>query len=325
VAGLYGERVVESLRSARLTTDLLTFPAGEANKTRQQWLELSDRMFALGCGRDSCVVALGGGVTGDLAGFVAATYMRGVPLIQAPTTLLAMIDASVGGKTGVDTPSGKNLIGAFHPPRAVLADTRLLDTLPDTELRSGLAEAVKHGAILDADYFDWITAHAHAILEREPAHLGQLVSRSVELKARVVAADPLEHGERAILNFGHTVGHALELHAAYGIPHGFAVAAGMLIEAAAGEAAGITAAGTRDRLQETLGRCRVPASAAADPAELLPAMRLDKKARGARARFVLLAQIGRTARTAAGEWTHELPESVVNAALRRVIRDAGVV
>src|SRR5690606_4159708 len=193
-----------------------------------------------GFGRDCCVIALGGGVAGDIAGFVAATYMRGVPFVQLPTTLLAMIDASVGGKTGVDTAAGKNLVGAFHAPRIVIIDPLTLRTLPETELRSGLAEAVKHGAILDAAYFDWIADHVDDLLARDHAALEYLIARSVDLKANVVSEDPLESDRRAILNFGHTVGHALERCTNYRLPHGFAVSAGMCAEAALGQAAGFT-------------------------------------------------------------------------------------
>jgi len=169
------------------------------------WTMLSDKMLAAQFGRDSAVLALGGGVVGDVAGFVAATYLRGVPYIQVPTTLLAMIDSSIGGKTGVDVPAGKNLLGAFHQPRLVVADLDLLGTLPPPQLAAGIAEAVKHGAIADADYFAFLEREHHAVTTKQPAALEQLVRRSVEIKAGVVAADERETGRRAILNFGHDV------------------------------------------------------------------------------------------------------------------------
>jgi 3-dehydroquinate synthase len=269
-------------------------------------------MLELRFGRDSCVIAVGGGVAGDLAGFVAATYMRGVPLVQVPTTLLAMVDASVGGKTGVDTDAGKNLIGAFHAPRLVLADPLVLATLSPTQFRAGMAEAVKHGAILDRKYFEWIEANLDAILALQATPLEELVARSADLKARVVMDDPYEHGERAALNFGHTIGHALELQSGYELPHGFAVAIGMVIEAAAGEAAGITEPGTRMRIAQLLTRVQLPVSPnLVHVGTLLDALRLDKKARRARPHFALPARIGALARPPGDAWTFELPDSIL--------------
>ncbi|MGH7466007.1 MAG: 3-dehydroquinate synthase, partial [Longimicrobiales bacterium] len=201
LADSYGARAVDSLRGAGLNAELLAFDDRESHKTRETWAALTDRMLELRFGRDACVIAVGGGVTGDVAGFVAATYMRGIPFVQVPTTLLAMIDASVGGKTGVDTGAGKNLVGAFHSPAVVIVDPAALRTLPAVQVRSGLAEAVKHGAILDTKYFTWIGDHADDLLALDPAALAHLIARSVELKAAVVSEDPLEDGRRAILNF----------------------------------------------------------------------------------------------------------------------------
>jgi 3-dehydroquinate synthase len=312
IEALYGQPVLAALREAGRRAALFTFPAGEAHKTRAVWSDLTDALLAARFGRDSCIVAVGGGVAGDLAGFVAATYMRGIPLVQVPTTLLAMLDASVGGKTGVDTPAGKNLVGAFHPPRLVVIDPEVLRTLPDAEVRSGLAEAVKHGAILDVAYVDWIRAHADDLLGLDPAAVEHLVRRSVELKAEIVAADPFEHGQRAILNFGHTVGHVMELASGFSIPHGFAVAEGMLAEAAIGELAGITEPGSVERLAVVLRALGLP-DRARPFAHLSGSMRLDKKARGAEPRFALLARIGESARNAAGEWTHSVDPRVLDA------------
>jgi 3-dehydroquinate synthase len=319
VAALHAEHLLASIRAAGGHAELFTFPDGESAKTRATWSDLTDRMLAAGYGRDTAVVALGGGVAGDLAGFVAATYMRGVPVVQVPTTLLAMIDASVGGKTGIDVAAGKNLVGAFHQPALVLMDPALLRTLPVDHLRAGLAEAIKHGAILDADYFDWIARHAGELLAGDAALMTRLVARSVELKAAVVAEDPLEHGRRAILNFGHTVGHALEHASGYTMLHGFAVAAGMVAEAEAGEAAGITASGTASRLADTLRACGLPTHAGTfDVDGLLAAMSLDKKARGGTPRFALLQHVGGCAQAAGGTWTHALPHNALAAALRHV-------
>jgi 3-dehydroquinate synthase len=181
----YADRITQSLSNALL----IAYPGGEANKTRETWQHLTDLMLERGLGRDTCVIAVGGGVTCDLAGFVAATFMRGVPVVQVPTSLLAMIDAAVGGKTGVDVPAGKNLVGAFHPPHHVLIDPSVLQTLPDRELSNGLAEAVKHGAIADAAYLEWITESAPSIFERRMHTLESLIRRSVEIKSQFVAGD----------------------------------------------------------------------------------------------------------------------------------------
>ncbi|HZB28493.1 MAG TPA: 3-dehydroquinate synthase family protein, partial [Gemmatimonadales bacterium] len=200
--------------------ETLTFPSGEKSKTRETWASLSDSLLERGLGRNGALIALGGGVTGDLVGFVAATYMRGLPYLQVPTTLLAMLDASVGGKTGVDTPHGKNLIGAFHPPHAVIADPSTLATLPDRAYRAGLAEAVKHGLIADQAYFEWMEAETAALDTRDLGVVTRLIRRSIEIKAEVVGRDERESGRRAILNAGHTVAHALEQASNYELPHG---------------------------------------------------------------------------------------------------------
>jgi 3-dehydroquinate synthase len=318
VAQHWGATVLASLSAAGLQAEQIVFEAGERNKTRDSWSLLTDRMLELGFGRDSCVIALGGGVVGDLAGFVAATYMRGVPVVQVPTTLLAMIDASVGGKTGVDSPAGKNLIGAFYPPRAVLADPLTLKTLPAVELVGGMAEAIKHGAIADADYFDWIEESAAGLLAGADELLVALVHGSVVIKAGFVGVDLYESGARAALNFGHTIGHALERVTSYGLHHGHAVAIGMVIEARAAELQGIAEAGTADRLTRALERVGLPTMlpAGVDAAAVLDAARSDKKARAGETRYSLIARIGQVARGPRGEYTHELPTSSIKAALR---------
>jgi 3-dehydroquinate synthase len=296
----------------------LTFPPGEPSKTREQWARLTDALLAQGFGRDSGLVALGGGVAGDLAGFVAATYMRGLPYVQVPTSLLAMLDASVGGKTGVDTPQGKNLIGAFHPPVAVLADPRALATLPDREFRGGMAEAVKHGLIADGDYFAWMERDAEALLRRDEMALTRLVRRSVEIKAEVVSGDEREAGRRAILNAGHTVAHALERATAYGLPHGEAVALGLVAECALAEALGIAPAGLGARVAALLGRLGLPvrltAPIAAD--RLVQAMGTDKKNRAAQLRFALPRELG--AMDEGERWTRAAPEGAIREALERI-------
>lgn len=317
VATLHGSTARTALRAAA-RTELLTFPAGEASKTRETWSRLTDELLVLGVARDGCIVALGGGVTGDLAGFVAATYLRGIPLIQVPTSLLAMIDASVGGKAGVDVAAGKNLVGAFHQPRAVVIDPDVLRTLPDAQLRAGLAEAVKHGAIADAAYLENIGRSAADLLAREGDTLDALIRRSIAIKADVVAADPLERGRRAILNFGHTIGHAIERASAYSVQHGFAVAIGMVVEAKIGEAFGVTDPGTADAIVEALRAVGLPTSMPLDlaPVGIIAATRADKKVRDDRVRYALLARPGEPTRDPAGDWTLAVPDDIVTDVLQ---------
>ncbi len=319
VAALHGGSLLDALGAGRLRAKMFTFPAGEVNKIRRSWSRLSDELLAAGFGRDGCVVALGGGVTGDLGGFVAATLLRGIPVVQVPTSLVAMVDASVGGKTGVDTRAGKNLIGAFHPPRVVVADPDYLGTLPAAERAQGLAEAVKHGAILDARYFDEVARSAAGVLAGDASAMEAVVRRSVELKAHVVSEDEREGGLRQLLNFGHTLGHALEAESGYTLPHGSAVSLGMVLEARAGERIGRTATGTADRLAEVLAACRLPTTLAAepDPAAILARTRSDKKTRAGSPSYVLLDRIGRVDGT--GGWTHPVPDEVV----LDVLREAG--
>lgn len=306
VAELYGERAVRSLRQAGCSARLFTFPQGEGSKDRRRWRELTDELLEAGLGRDAAVVALGGGVTGDLAGFVAATYMRGIPVVQVPTTVLAMVDSSVGGKTGVNAPAGKNLVGAFHHPAHVLLDPSLLSTLPVEHRRAGLAEAVKAAAILDPDFFDWLESETPGLRRGDPGLLGELVRRAVPLKVRVVSRDPREHGLRAILNFGHTLGHALEAAADYGVLHGDAVAAGMRLEVALGEEMGVTEDGTRGRLVgllDGLGLDWAPAPSLGVE-RILGAADSDKKRRAGELRVVLLRRIGEVARDPGGAHAH---------------------
>ena len=312
VAELLSARVLDACRGAGLTVDLFTFPAGEASKNRAEWSRLTDAMLAAGFGRDACVVALGGGVTGDLAGFVAATYLRGIPVVQVPTSLVAMIDSSVGGKTGVDVPRGKNLVGAFHPPRVVVVDPAVTSTLPRAERSQGLAEAVKHGAILDAAYFAELAADAPALLEGDVAATARAVRRSVELKAGVVSDDEREAGLRQVLNFGHTLGHALEAASDYRMGHGTAVAAGMVLEARLGERLGVTEAGTSGRLEDALACCGLDTAPALPPSGGRPLDYLgaDKKARRGRPRYVLLRRVGAVAHE--NGWSRPVPDDLVS-------------
>ncbi len=315
VAGLYGAPAVEACRAAGLDAHLFVFPEGEASKTRSIWSALTDEMLDAGVRRDGVVVAIGGGVTGDLGGFVAATYLRGIPVVQVPTSLVAMIDASVGGKTAVDVPAGKNLVGAFHRPRVVIADPETTLTLPRSERAQGLAEALKHGATLDRSYFERLAEEADALLSGSTDATFAAVLRSVELKARVVGEDEREAGPRQVLNFGHTIGHALETASRYALGHGSAVAAGMVLEAALGERVGVTEPGTRDRLRDVLGRFELDAlpTHTWDLEVILDYLGADKKVRAGRPRYVLLDRIGTVHRE--GAWSHEVPRADVEAVL----------
>lgn len=320
VAALYGERLLAACRDAGLHTDLMEFPAGEPHKTRDTWAALIDRLLELGIGRDGAIIALGGGVTGDLAGFVAATYLRGIPYAQIPTTLIAMVDSSVGGKTGVDTPAGKNLVGAFHQPRLVVADVDVLSTLPAPHLRAGMAEAIKHAVIADADYFEALERNRPALLERDRVALTGMVARSVEIKASVVTSDEREAGRRAVLNFGHTVGHALEASGGYTLLHGEAVSIGMAVEGRLAEEIGVAETGTGGRIEgllEGFGLPRAP-SGTAPMEELLAVLRRDKKSRDAQVRMALPRRIGSMAGSDAEGWTTPVAEEVLRQVLGRL-------
>ena len=288
VAPLYLDKLKQNLPGSAIES--ISLRDGEAFKTVETATSVLDKLVGSAANRDTTVIALGGGVVGDIAGFAAACYMRGVAFIQVPTTLLAQVDSSVGGKTGVNHPQGKNLIGAFHQPRIVLIDTETLDTLPDRELRAGMAEVIKHGAIADPEFFGWLEGNMPALLARSPEALAHAVQRSCEIKADVVAADEREAGRRAILNFGHTFGHAIERCQGYGEwLHGEAVAAGMVM------AAQLSGLGAEDvsRLQALIDSAGLPdqpprISAAA----MLGAMGMDKKVLQNKMRFVLLNRLG---------------------------------
>jgi 3-dehydroquinate synthase len=302
VAPLYLAGVTSALRAARpdLLIGELVLPAGEASKTLANFGAAITALASLGATRDACVMALGGGVAGDLAGFAAACWMRGVDCVQLPTSLLAMVDSSVGGKTAVDIPEGKNLVGAFHPPRAVIADTAALRTLPPRELRAGLAEVIKYGAIGDPLFFRWLQAEHAALLAGDDAALAQAIARSCEHKAEIVARDPLEKGERALLNLGHTFGHAIETEQGYGAPgndnlnHGEAVAVGMVLAARLSARLGMSSEADTDQLRDLLLRYELPVEIPAGlaPDALLARMRLDKKNLAGRLRLVLWRGIG---------------------------------
>jgi 3-dehydroquinate synthase len=315
VAPHYAATLVESLRVLGATT-LHVVPAGESHKTREQWARLTDEMLDAGCGRDSTVVALGGGVVGDLAGFVAATFMRGVPVVQCPTSLLAMIDASIGGKTGVDTVAGKNLVGAFHPPAMVLADVDTLRTLPEAHRRAGLAEAIKHGIVADAGYLERISVDLTALVAGDPAVTLDCVTRSVKIKSEVVTSDTHERGRRKILNFGHTLGHAVEQVSGYALLHGEAVAIGMVIEARLAEQVGIAEPGTSSAIERVVARAGLPTMppASLNSSDILRATKADKKTRAGSVEYALPSRIGSMAGAERG-WAVPVDDSAVLAVL----------
>jgi len=299
VAALYGKHALESLAAAHIPASLVEFPAGEAHKTLDTVQRVFDGLFRVDppIDRSTVVVALGGGVPGDLAGYVAASALRGLPWVQCPTTILAAVDASVGGKTGVDHEAGKNLIGAFHQPRAVLMDVGTLATLPDEHFRNGLAECVKHGVIRDASLLDLIEDRAEQILAREADTLTDLLARNVQIKAAVVSADEREAGERAHLNFGHTIGHAIEASVGYdSILHGQAVSLGMVAANRLAVDRGLIEAEAAERVEDLLTRLELPVRQAdLDADAIWDIMQHDKKARGGQVHMILPVVIGQVA------------------------------
>jgi 3-dehydroquinate synthase len=295
VGALYLDRLQQALAAAGAQTVPVLVADGEQAKSWAELDRITDAMLAARLGRDAVVVALGGGVVGDLAGFAAAIYQRGIPFIQVPTTLLAQVDSSVGGKTAINHARGKNMIGAFHQPLAVVADVASLDSLPDRELKAGIAEVVKHGFILDLAFVGWLEANMDALLERDRGALEYAVRRSCELKAQVVASDERESGLRAILNFGHTFGHAIEAGAGYGQwLHGEAVAAGMVMAAELSVRAGSFRREEAERVKALIARAGLPVRGPDLGIDrYLSLMQVDKKAAGGKLRFVLLEGLGR--------------------------------
>jgi 3-dehydroquinate synthase len=295
VARLHGRRFIRLLEGRGDRAALVTFPPGERSKTRETKARLEDRLLALGAGRDTVVVAFGGGVTGDLAGFLAATWLRGVPLVAVPTSLLSMVDAALGGKTGVDLPGGKNLVGAFHQPVSLWADVRLLRTLPLRTYRAGLAEAVKTAAVLDAAFFLRLESDAVRLLRRDEPSVERVVAHCLALKGRVVASDERETGRRAILNFGHTAAHAIETATDYRVQHGEAVSIGVVAEARLAERITGLPRADADRIEALLRAFGLPVRppSGLDPRRLALAARRDKKTRSGVARCALPERIGR--------------------------------
>lgn len=319
VGPLYADRVAASFADARLVTIFAVSP-GEASKTRDSWATLTDQLTTTGHGRDTTVIALGGGMVCDLAGFVAATYMRGIKLVHVPTTLLAMVDAAHGGKTGVDTVGGKNLVGAFHPAAGIFVDPEVIDTLPLREFQAGLAEILKHGVVRDEQYFSDVVAELPGLLsqtETSGDRLARFIVRSIEIKTEIVSRDEREQGLRKILNFGHTLGHGIEAASGYSLLHGEAVAIGMCAEARAAERAGIAETGTADVIQAAVCRAGLPTALPldVDVGRVMQLAHADKKKRSGALEYALPERIGSMAGGESG-WTLPLPDELVKEVLR---------
>lgn len=299
VAALHGPAVLAALEAAGVRARLLTVPPGEASKSFDELERVIDRLLAFSLDRRDLIVALGGGVVGDLAGLAAALYMRGIDFVQVPTTLLAQVDSSVGGKTAIDTPRGKNLVGAFHQPRLVVADIDLLATLPSRQLRSGWAEVLKHGLICDAPFFDWLAGEGAAGATGDPAALTRAVVRSVEIKSAVVGEDEREAGRRALLNLGHTFGHAIEAELGFDearITHGEAVALGCALAFRFSAFRGVCEAAVAQKVEKVIAAAGLPTRLAGvgtfSAEALLKRMAGDKKAEGGRLTLILARAIG---------------------------------
>ncbi len=307
VAKLYGEQLLASLKGAGLDCALLSFPAGEASKNLRTFAELASRLAQNNFDRKSAIIGFGGGVSGDLAGFLAASYMRGIPFIQIPTTLLAQVDSSVGGKTGVDIAEGKNLIGAFYQPKAVYIDISLLQTLPKEELVGGFGEVIKYGIIRDRVFFDFLVQERNSVLSLAPEKISRLIASCCTIKAEIVAADEKESGLRRILNFGHTIGHAIEAASDFTITHGFAVAVGMAAAARLSFYNGLLAEDEKEQIIDAIKSYDLPVET--PPAikkigrqAICNFLRTDKKNRDGRLFFVLPTAIGKTVITSDVEW-----------------------
>jgi len=294
VRALYGESLLKKLSALGSKVHLFSFPSGEANKTRETKELLENQFFEKSLGRDTCVIALGGGVVTDLAGYLAATYCRGLPLVLIPTTLLGMVDASLGGKNGVNTPYGKNMVGTIYQPKKIWIDVSFLKSLPLKELKNGIVEMIKHGLIMDAHYFEFLETHSEALLNRDVAILEEAIIKSCHIKNEIIEEDISENGKRRLLNFGHTIGHAIEQVTHYAVSHGEAVAIGLLAESYIAQELGYLKSASLDRILAILEKYSIPLTLADAISEeaLLQAMSRDKKSKNGKARFVLINEIG---------------------------------
>ena len=308
VASLFGDTILESLAAGGIGAELITFPGGEASKNLDTIARLASALAQRGFDRQDGLLALGGGVTGDITGFLAATYMRGIPFVQVPTTLLAQVDSSVGGKTGVDIPEGKNLVGVFYQPRCVYIDSRVLSALPQSELLNGLAEVIKYGVIYDRTFFEFLETRRQNILALELPVLEEVIATCCAIKADVVEKDEREADLRRILNYGHTLGHAIEAASSYTLAHGSAVAIGMVAAAELGVLKGILAADEKARIRKLISDFGLPVEIPIelDRQEIISYLKTDKKTVGGRVFFVLPSTIGKVIITDAVEENHIL-------------------
>jgi 3-dehydroquinate synthase len=322
VKKLYAKRLDHHLKKAGYNTLLLSFPAGEKSKTARTKSKIEEKMLTAGCDRHSLILAMGGGVVGDLAGFIAATYMRGISYIQLPTTFLAMIDSAVGGKTGIDTPQGKNLIGAFWQPIAVIADTQCLKTLPKQHMINGLIEAIKIFLLCDVKSLTDVQENLDLILSQDVSILNNIIHRAVTLKATIVINDEKDKGQRAILNFGHTIGHALEHLTDYKHLHGYAVALGLLVEAKIAQLLNVLAEEHYVFIKRLLNRLNIESSALKqfDVHEIIQCTQTDKKKQDGVIPYVLINALG-SVYTANNRFAHPVPESIVQQAFLDTIED----
>src|SRR3989344_7019417 len=292
----------------------VTVPSGESSKSREMKEEIEDNLLEHKFGRDSLVIAVGGGVIGDLSGFTASTFNRGIPIIHVPTTLLAMADSSIGGKTGINTKHGKNLIGTVYQPEAVFSDMDFLETLSDEEFKSGLAEIIKQGIIQDKELFDYLEEHTKDILERKKDILQHIIKRSIELKKQVFELDSHEMGLRQILNFGHTYGHALEAYHSYRIKHGFAVAQGMIVEARISVMANSLKENDEKKIKNLIESFGFPMSDLASTSKIMELMKSDKKSKGNKPRFVIVEKIGKV-KSEKNNFSYEAEPDIIEKAI----------
>ncbi len=322
IAELYGKKMLKILSENDLEAILLSFPAGEQFKTRKTKEFLEDQMFAKGLGRDTVLIALGGGVVTDMGGYIAATYCRGIPLVMIPTSLLGMVDASIGGKTGIDVPYGKNLIGAIYQPKRVVIDPNVLKTLPNRELRNGIVEMIKHGLIIDRKYFEYLEEHAADLLAFKSPILENAIRESCLIKKNIVEEDEKENGKRRLLNFGHTIGHALEHATGYEIPHGEAVALGIMAEAYIARQLGELDEDSFNRIWSILEKYGVPTrlSVELDVQTILDGMTLDKKSLNGLPRFVIINAIGQ-AGNYGSNYCAQVDEKLIRKALNWLLHD----
>lgn len=320
VKELYAEKICSELKKNGYQADLIWFPAGEKSKTRQTKEAVEDQMLARGYRRDCCIIAVGGGVVTDLAGFVAGTYGRGIPFINYATTLLAAADASVGGKTAVDTPLATNLIGLFHQPKKVYLDLAAWKSLPERQIASGLAETIKHACMADREFFDYLSEHIEAVFAGEEAVCSHIAQKNCNIKYQVVMKDEKESGLREILNLGHTVGRAIETVSEYRLLHGEAVAIGLMAEVKLAKKLGFCSQEDEDRMRELLLKARLPVCIPEDidRESLVQKLYTDKKVRDGKLRFVLQEGIGKIKTFEAEQYAKEIPESLAREIIQQM-------